>query len=171
MSWWFLMALWSDKWQMRYLDRVIIVSPVSESCCRVHTLLKMCVCMVACVSLKRFFRFLELNVLQYFVTRYNPAPLDAFAEVVKVTNYTALWHTKLTWYSMSLFLLFEGQLQEHYRFLNFPSGCKHLNNFARLLRFLQAEWNFLKKLLQNFRLSLVFLLIYKSEVIVLFIVY
>ena len=33
------------------------------------------------------------------VTKDNSVVMDAFAEIVKVTNHTVLWDTKLTWYS------------------------------------------------------------------------
>ena len=54
-----------------------------------------------------FFSFIvcelvESKVLQYHGDmRHNSTTLEAFAGVKKVTNYTELWDTKFTWYSLS----------------------------------------------------------------------
>ena len=45
----------------------------------------------------------ESKVLQYFdKVKNNSAALDAFAEVMKMMNYTGLWNAKLAWYSQSV---------------------------------------------------------------------
>ena len=47
----------------------------------------------------------ESKILQYFGNiENNSAALDAFAGVLKVTNYTGLWDAELKWYSLILLL-------------------------------------------------------------------
>ena len=43
----------------------------------------------------------ESKVWQYFCNmKHNLAALDAFTEIVKVTNHNGLWDAKLAWYSL-----------------------------------------------------------------------
>ena len=78
------------------------------------------------------------------------AALDVFAEfVLKVTNYTGLWDTKVIWYSLcATHLICLNALEYGLRVL-----VLGVNDFSWLLRLLQTEQNFLNHLITELWLT------------------
>ena len=84
----------------------------------------------------------ESKVLQYFCNvRYNSVAPYAFAEVIKVTQNTKLWDTKLAWYSPNVTCWIWLIGLEH----ALGISALKLLDLAWLMRFLQPEWYFFKQ--------------------------
>ena len=75
------------------------------------------------VHTKLFIKNGESKVLQYFGNvGHNLAALDAFSEVVKLTNHIRLWDTKLIWYFPSGIHWIYHDLKHHLRIHSFQQN-------------------------------------------------